>query len=57
MLEVEESSVKLYFASHFATQAKLWVTHETYCLDDFKCDFYILHPTIYTLITHKSIGS
>ena len=44
MLEVEESSARLHFASHFATQAMLQVTHETLCPDDFKCDSYILHP-------------
>ena len=43
MLEAGESSVKLYFASHFVTQAKSRVTHETLYLDDFKCDSYILH--------------
>ena len=37
MLEAEESSAKLYFSSHLATQAKSQVTHETLYLDDFKC--------------------
>ena len=35
MLEAEQPFARLYFASHFVTQAKLRVTHETHFLDDF----------------------
>ena len=44
ILEVEESSARLYFVSHFVTQAKSKVTRESLYLDVFKCDFYFLHP-------------
>ena len=49
MLEAEKSSDRLYFSSHLATQAKSQVTHETLCLDDFKCDIssslpYYIYP-------------
>ena len=37
MLESKQSHARLDFASYFATQAKLWVTHETYCPEFFKC--------------------
>ena len=44
MLEVEESNVRLYFASHFVTQAKSRVTYKTLCLEDFKCDISFSFP-------------
>ena len=49
MLEDKESSVRLYFASHFTTQAKSWVTRETLYLEGFKCDLssfllYYIYP-------------
>ena len=43
MPKAKELSVRLYFASHFATQAKSQVTRETLCLENFKCDFPTLH--------------
>ena len=49
MLEAEESNARLYFVSHFMTQAKPRVTHETLYLEDFKCDLsyslpYYIYP-------------
>ena len=49
MLETEKLSAKLYFASHFATWAKLRVTCEILCLEDIKCDIsssvpYYIYP-------------
>ena len=42
-LEVEESCQAIFWES-LCDLANLWVTRETLCLDDFKCDSYTLHP-------------
>ena len=55
MLKAKESSLRLYFASHFTTQAKSRVTRETLCLEDFKYDLSSSLPYYITLITHKII--
>ena len=49
MPKAEELSARLYITSHFTTQAKSQVTHETICLEDFKCDLssslpYYIYP-------------
>ena len=55
MLKAKESSVRLYFASHFTTQAKSRVTRETLCLEDFKYDLSSSLPYYITLITHEIV--
>ena len=42
------------FREYLTRKAILRGTHETFCLEDFKCDFLTFTHTIYTLITHKS---
>ena len=61
MLEAEESSAKLHFASNsrhrpFCRYVIFQGTRETLCLEDFKCDFLSFTHTRYTFITHKSKG-
>ena len=47
MLKSEQSHVRLDFMSHFATQAKLRVTHETHYLNFLSVLFLIPLPTLY----------
>ena len=39
-----------WFCECLAGKAFLWNTRETFCLDDFKCDFLTLHP--YYIYSH-----
>ena len=49
---------RLDFASHFATQAKLWVTRETLYLELFDCSFsYTFTNIVYAFITHEIVRS
>ena len=47
MLESEQSHVRLDFTSHFMTQVKLRVTHETHCLNFLSVLFLIPLSTQY----------